>query len=91
PEIAVLSRKRIASGEMTRDKLYDLLAKYRPEQVILERFPEVYDPIRPYLDANYVKLSDRGSVKHYVLRRLVEKERAHHSQNLVFSKGDVLK
>ncbi|MDY7015989.1 MAG: glycosyltransferase family 39 protein, partial [Cyanobacteriota bacterium] len=62
PEIAVLSRKRIASGEMTRDKLYALLAKYRPEQVILERFPEVYDPIRPYLDANYVKLSDRGSV-----------------------------
>ncbi|MDY6784565.1 MAG: glycosyltransferase family 39 protein [Cyanobacteriota bacterium] len=72
PEIAVLSRKRIASGEINPDRLYALLAQYQPEQVILERFPEVYEPIRPYLDANYTQIGDRGPSKHYVLRRLVE-------------------
>jgi Dolichyl-phosphate-mannose-protein mannosyltransferase len=74
PEIAVLSRKRVASGEVTREYLYNLIAKYQPEQVILERFPEVYEPLRPYLETNYLKIEERGSLRHYVLRRIVEQQ-----------------
>lgn len=73
PEIAVLSRKRVASGEVTREYLYDLLHQYQPEQVILERFPEVYEPIRPYLEANYFQIEERGSQRHYVLKSLRKK------------------
>ncbi|WP_228055830.1 hypothetical protein [Lusitaniella coriacea] len=68
PEIAVLSRKRVASGEVTQEYLNALLNKYQPEQIILERFPEVYEPIRPELEANYSKIYEKGSTRHFVRR-----------------------
>ncbi|MGD2183796.1 glycosyltransferase family 39 protein [Lusitaniella coriacea LEGE 07167] len=68
PEIAVLSRKRVASGEVTQEYLNALLKKYQPEQIILERFPEVYEPIRPELEANYSKIYEKGSTRHFVRR-----------------------
>ncbi|MBD2578403.1 glycosyltransferase family 39 protein [Oscillatoria sp. FACHB-1406] len=73
PEIAVLSRKRVAAGEMTHDYLYALFEKYQPEQVILERFPEVYEPLKPYLEANYVKVEESGARRHFVKRSLLSK------------------
>jgi len=66
PEIATLSRKRVASGEMTREYLTQIMDKYAPEQVILERFPEVLNALQPYLDANYLEIEKRGTTHHYL-------------------------
>ena len=68
PEIAVLSRKRVASGDINQEMLLKILDKYHPEQVVLERFPEVYYPILPYLEKNYIQI-DKDS-KHYILPSL---------------------
>lgn len=70
PEIAVLSRKRVASGEMTPEYLQSLLDRYDPEQIIIERFPEVRDGISPNLQANYSKIESSQNTEHFLLNSL---------------------
>ncbi len=68
PEIAVLSRKRLANGDLNQEKLLQILAKYHPEQIVLEQFPEIYDQILPYLDKYYHKIFESKKVKHYLIK-----------------------
>lgn len=70
PEIAVLSRKRVASGEMTPEYLQTLLDRYDPEQIIIERFPEVRNAIAPNLQANYSKIESNSHTEHFLLNSL---------------------
>jgi hypothetical protein len=70
PEIAVLSRKRVASGTMTPEYLQSLLDRYDPEQILLERFPEVRGAIQPNLQLNYHKIYEVDSTTHYLLNSL---------------------
>ncbi|MEM9541367.1 MAG: glycosyltransferase family 39 protein [Cyanobacteria bacterium P01_E01_bin.42] len=57
PEIATLSRKRIASGEISDDFLKSLFAKYAPEQCLIEKLPELEPPLDAYLGRDYQKMS----------------------------------
>ncbi len=66
PEIAVLSRKRLANGDLNQEKLIQILEKYHPEQVVLERFPEIEKDISPYLEQHYNKIFEIRKVKHYL-------------------------
>lgn len=63
PEIATLSRKRIASQEINDDFLKSLLAKYSPEQYLIEKLPELEPPLDSYLGKNYRKV--RYQYKNY--------------------------
>ena len=38
PEIAVFSTKRIKTDQLTQNEIYELLLKYRPEQILIGRF-----------------------------------------------------
>ena len=57
PELAMISRKRIASGQATPDSTFAMIKKYQPEQFILGRFPELKQPIQTYLDQNFERRS----------------------------------
>jgi 4-amino-4-deoxy-L-arabinose transferase-like glycosyltransferase len=63
PEIATLSRKRIASGEISDEFLKTLLAKYSPAQYLIEKLPELEPPLDAYLGQNYNKR--RYKYEHY--------------------------
>ncbi len=70
PPIAAISRKRVAAGEMSPDYVAALVRQYRPEQFVLGRFPEVREPLRPYLDAHYRELPLQAGAHHWVRRDL---------------------
>ncbi|MBP0020260.1 MAG: glycosyltransferase family 39 protein [Cyanobacteria bacterium SBLK] len=63
PEIATLSRKRIASQEISDDFLKSLFAKYSPEQCLIEKLPELEPPLDAYFGRDYNKISYK--YKHY--------------------------
>ncbi|MCB0142499.1 MAG: glycosyltransferase family 39 protein [Caldilineaceae bacterium] len=42
PETAVISRKRLQSGDITDDMLVQMLEKYAPPYLVLERFTSIY-------------------------------------------------
>ncbi len=72
PEIATLSRKRVASDEFTREYLDELILKYQPEQVLMARFPEVlsYFEQSPIIDYHEVKRY-KGAT-HYLRQNLMK-------------------
>jgi len=70
PEIAVFARKRLASGYLTDKLLISVMERYHPEQVILTRFPEIHNSLKPYLNKNYLKIYEKKSTTHYLLRNL---------------------
>jgi len=70
PEIAVLSTKRLESGNLTVTQVRSLLKKYRPEQVVLGRFPKLRRQVRTDLNENYSKTYDDGIIAHYVLKKI---------------------
>lgn len=70
PEIAVFARKRLASGYLTDKLLTSVMERYHPEQVILTRFPEIHNSLKPYLNKNYLKIYEKKSTTHYLLRNL---------------------
>ncbi len=73
PEIAVFSTKRIKTGQLTQDKIYELLEKYRPEQILIGRFKGfIYtsSDVYSYINKFYSKSNDISAVDHYVLKSL---------------------
>lgn len=68
PEIAVLSKKRLISGNLTVSGLFSILQTYHPEQVVLGRFPEVHRELSTYLHTNYSKTYESSSVTHYLIK-----------------------
>jgi hypothetical protein len=53
PEIAVFSSKRIESGNLTISQMEKVINRYKPEQVVLGRFEEVYQSLKQTLDQGY--------------------------------------
>jgi hypothetical protein len=51
PETAVLSTKKLVTGEMSEAKLIDIIQKYQPEQILLERFE--WQTVTPFLSKDY--------------------------------------
>jgi hypothetical protein len=73
PEIAVMSYKRINSGDINTNKLLGILQKYHPEQIVLARWTfqiKADAKIMNYINVNYLKTySDRNnSEEHYLLK-----------------------
>ncbi|WP_404783856.1 ArnT family glycosyltransferase [Altericista sp. CCNU0014] len=70
PELAVFSTKRIASGSLSDAELTRILQTYRPEQVLLGRYPKVQAALEPYLSQHYVKRYEKEKMTRYVLKSL---------------------
>jgi len=74
PEIAVMSRKRFNSGNLTLDSLFKVLQTYQPEQIVLARWTQLIrsdSKISAYINQNYIKTyeNDEGTSAHYVLKK----------------------
>jgi 4-amino-4-deoxy-L-arabinose transferase-like glycosyltransferase len=70
PELAVFSTKRLKSDSLGIPKLLQILETYRPEQVLLGRYPKVEKGIQSYLDKSYVKLHTKDKITQYVLKTI---------------------
>lgn len=70
PEIAVFSNKRLKSGNLTIDNLFSVLKKYKPEQIVLGRFPDVQAQLSEYINRYYLKLYQNQVASHYVLKKI---------------------
>lgn len=66
PEIAVITMKRVLSGNITQERMLETLREYRPEQVLLGRF-EYADDFHAYLDRHYRAAGTCGPRTHYLL------------------------
>ncbi|MCW6038216.1 glycosyltransferase family 39 protein [Spirulina subsalsa FACHB-351] len=70
PEIATLSRKRVASDEFTREYLDQLILKYQPEQVLMARFPEVLSYFKQSPIIDYYEVKRYEGATHYLRQNL---------------------
>ncbi|MFQ4143237.1 ArnT family glycosyltransferase [Chlorogloeopsis sp. ULAP02] len=73
PEIAVMSYKRLNSGELTSQEILSVLQKYRPEQIVLSRWTSQLksdSKFLAYINTNYSKTYTNaiGSEEHYILK-----------------------
>ena len=68
PELAVLSLKRIASGDITHTEFLRLLQHYRPEQIVLQRRHFEDEKFHEFLRAFYDVVIEEGNLK-YLVRR----------------------
>ncbi len=68
PELAVLSLKRIASGDITHAEFLRLLYHYRPEQILLQRRHFEDEKFHEFLRAFYDVVIEEGNLK-YLVRR----------------------
>lgn len=66
PEIAVLSDKRLRSGNLTQSQIKEVLQHYQPEQVVLGRFQSIRDTLQPFLIQNYRLLPSSGGLQLYL-------------------------
>ncbi|RUR85202.1 hypothetical protein PCC6912_13180 [Chlorogloeopsis fritschii PCC 6912] len=73
PEIAVMSYKRLNSGELTSPEILAVLQNYRPEQIVLSRWTSQLksdNKFMAYINDNYSKTytNEIGSEEHYILK-----------------------
>jgi len=71
PELAVLSKKRFWSGQITDEQIWATVRRYRPEQLLLDgrpREPTVQDVVK----ANYTPVYQDGVNVLYVANELVQ-------------------
>ena len=64
PELAVISWKRFASGDLTEAEVLQILREVRPEQVLFGRFS--LPSVDAYLAENYRVVHQRGTMLLYV-------------------------
>jgi hypothetical protein len=64
PELAVFSAKRVSVGDLSDELLLEIMRKYRPEQVLLERFQ--LPALDAYLAENYRLVRTHGNMRLYV-------------------------
>jgi hypothetical protein len=70
PELAVISAKRIAAGELSGSELLNAVQEYKPEQVLLGRFD--FPELQEYLAENYYLILERpGELKLYARQDLL--------------------
>lgn len=75
PEIAVMSYKRLNSGNLTTKELLAVLQNYRPEQIVLARWTSQIkndSQLMAYINKNYSNtyIDQKSSVNHYILSAL---------------------
>lgn len=75
PEIAVMSYKRLNSGDLTSKELLAVLENYRPEQIVLDRWTgqiKSDSQLTAYINKNYSKTytDEKGITEHYILSAL---------------------
>jgi len=68
PNLAVISWKRFAAGDLTQDEILQTMRQLRPEQVLFERFD--LPKVDQYLAENYRLTLQRGDMKLYVRKDL---------------------
>jgi hypothetical protein len=65
PELAVISWKRFAAGDLSQEQILEIVEAYRPEQILLGRFE--FPILDPYLAENYRLVLEReGDLALYV-------------------------
>lgn len=68
PELAVMSMKRIETGDLTQADILQTIQNYHPEQVLLGR--REYPQVQVYLEENYRRISnkefDQAGLKYYI-------------------------
>ncbi|MBP5975849.1 hypothetical protein HW132_24695 [Brasilonema sp. CT11] len=79
PEMAVMSYKRLNSGDLTSKELFAVLQKYRPEQIILDRWTgqiKSDSQLTAYINKNYSKTytDEKGITEHYILSAVISPE-----------------
>ncbi|MBH8553105.1 glycosyltransferase family 39 protein [Nostocaceae cyanobacterium CENA357] len=73
PEMAIMSYKRLNSGDLTFKQLLTILQKYQPEQIVLARWLSQIksdNNIMAYINENYTKTyTDKtGTAEHYLIK-----------------------
>lgn len=68
PNLAVISWKRFAAGDLTEDEILTTMRQLRPEQALFERFD--LPKVNQYLAENYRLTLQRGDMKLYVRKDL---------------------
>lgn len=76
PELAVLPDKRFWSGQLTKEQMWDIIERYKPEQILLTKI--VPFQAKGFIDSNYVLVyedddcddTDNNGHRLYVLRTL---------------------
>jgi hypothetical protein len=68
PSLAVISRKRLASGDLTEEKIRGMIETYHPEQVLMGRFD--LPALENYLEEEYQLVKTWGKKRLYMLDRL---------------------
>ncbi len=69
PEVAVLSRIRVESEDITVGQLLSMLKTYRPEQVLLGKFRGIRDQLSKYVHEHYLETHATHLVTHYILKK----------------------
>lgn len=72
PQLAVISWKRLYSGQLSTTLLQDVMKDSQPELVLLGRFPEFAEMILPLLEKNYRKLSAHKQFQLYLRKTVFE-------------------
>ena len=72
PDLAVISSKRLLTGNLDEEDIIHVILDYEPEQVLLGRFE--LPSVRSYLDENYELVHNKKSYLLYVRRDLIRDE-----------------
>ena len=67
PDIAVMTRKRLVTGNITEEQVIDAVMEWKPEQVLLGRFE--FPTLESYLEQDYGLIHSRVNMKLYVNRK----------------------
>ncbi|MBI3877660.1 MAG: hypothetical protein HY300_17160 [Verrucomicrobia bacterium] len=75
PETAVLSMKRFRSGQITSDKLVEMLERYQPEQVVLK---DSWNDkkVSEWVRERYQLVFEKGGIRLFLAQRLVSRSTA---------------
>lgn len=66
PEIAVFSRKRLESGNITETELQSVVEDYQPKQILMGRFGELPSILEENLSKNYTKAYEQEGLTQYL-------------------------
>lgn len=67
PPVAVISDKRLVTGNLTEDQIITAVEEYQPEQVLIGRF--IFPKLNQILDDEYRLLYSRGKISLYLRKK----------------------
>ena len=66
PPVAVISEKRLVTGDLTEEDILNVVKEYKPEQILIGRFK--HPKLNQLLDKEYRLLYTRGKRALYLRR-----------------------